>query len=311
LAVTALAGLVGTVLRVWPEHEQYVRERFTGCDERHLVVCDGIARRICAIIAADPEDAIRNYRWTCEMMLEEEYFFRRTGSYRHTSFAEVRARVYDDAEFMRRYSDGLLLSQVLWSNHAHSLQTYETDFLANLDAHGDLLEVGPGHGLLLALAAERCRGKLVGWDISPGSVVAARRALLAMGVPEVQLECRDLLTAPVTAEFDAVVASELLEHLEEPAVALRRLGALTRPGGRLFLNIPVNSPAPDHITLWRTPEEIEALLAMEGLETEAMHTFPMTGKSLTQARADGLSVSCVAICRKPPRDASACEKTRR
>ncbi|MEK8173425.1 hypothetical protein NKH77_44465 [Streptomyces sp. M19] len=34
------------------------------------------------------------------MMLEEEYRFRRTGRYRHTSFAQAKALVYDDAAFM-------------------------------------------------------------------------------------------------------------------------------------------------------------------------------------------------------------------
>ncbi|MEK8173426.1 class I SAM-dependent methyltransferase [Streptomyces sp. M19] len=105
-----------------------------------------------------------------------------------------------------------------------------------------MLEVGPGHGLLLALAAERQRGSVVGWDVSATSLVATRRALEAMGARSVRLVHRDLLRAGVDGSFDAVVASELLEHLDRPHEALERLHALLRPGGHLFLNIPVNSP---------------------------------------------------------------------
>ncbi len=72
-----------------------------------------------------------------------------------------------------------------------------------------------------------------------------------------------------------------------------------RPGGRLFLNIPVNSPAPDHIYLWRDPEEIRAMIIDHGYEIESFSALPPTGKTLEQAKKFNLDISCIAIARKP------------
>lgn len=294
----ALDRLVARLLDLWPEHRPYVEQRFAAADPEHLATCELVADRIWKIIGGDPDTALHNYRWTCRMMLDEEYHFRRTGRYRHTSFEQVRSEVYDDAGFMARYTDGLLLSQLLWSNHTRSLHAYRTTFLAGLDPDAELLEVGPGHGLLIGLAAERQRGAVTGWDISATSLAMTARALRAMGAPPVRLEHRDVLDAPPRQRFDAVVASELLEHLERPDQALGRLRAVTRPGGRLFLNVPVNSPAPDHITLWRAPEQIHDLVRAAGLRIEHAWSFPMTGKTTEQARKDDLTMSCVIICRR-------------
>ncbi len=216
----------------------------------------------------------------------------------HSSLSEVRAAVYDDAEFMSRYTDGLLISQLLWANHAGSIASYRADFLTRLRPDSELLEVGPGHGLLLALAAAVIAVPVTGWDISAASIAATRDALKAIGAQPVLLRNVDIMEAPTAARFDAVVASELLEHLEDPTAALLRLQELTRPGGFLFLNIPVNSPAPDNIFMWTTPEEILEFAASTGLSILAAHVFPPTGKTEAQARSARMTMSCVVICQR-------------
>lgn len=40
-------------------------------------------------------------------------------------------------------------------------------------------------------------------------------------------------------EFDAVISTQVLEHLPEPAAALREMHRIVRPGGRLFLSAPL------------------------------------------------------------------------
>jgi 2-polyprenyl-3-methyl-5-hydroxy-6-metoxy-1,4-benzoquinol methylase len=295
--------IVARTLRAWPEHERFLVQRFAGPADGHTGFCEQVADRILRIIDDRVDEALDNYRWTCQMMLEEEYAFRRTGRYRHACFADARAAVYDNDAFMARYTDGLLLSQLLWANHAAAIESYWTHFLPRLDPGVDLLEVGPGHGLLLAMAAERSPRTATGWDVSPTSLAMTRRALDAMGVGTVRLDRVDLLDASASGQFDAIVASELLEHLDRPAAALDKLRQATRAGGRLFLNIPVNSPAPDHIYLWRTPEEVVDFVRAAGLDIVAARAYPMTGKTEAQARAQALTMSCVVICVRPADEA--------
>lgn len=294
---TPVRVLAGNVARIWPEHEGHILRRFGGNDD--AATTEMVAEMILRILGSRLEEAIENYRWTCEIMLAHEYEFAYSGKYANSSFSDVRAAVYDDPGFMARYTDGLLISQLLWANHSASIASYRADFLTRLRPESELLEVGPGHGLLLALAAADRAVPVTGWDISETSVAATRRALAAMDAGNVVLRAMDITRAPATARFDAVVASELLEHLEDPAAALGRLQEITRPGGILFLNIPVNSPAPDHIYLWTAPEEIMEFAVSTGLVILEAHTFPLTGKTEAQARASGMTMSCVVICQRP------------
>jgi 2-polyprenyl-3-methyl-5-hydroxy-6-metoxy-1,4-benzoquinol methylase len=291
--------IVARTLEIWPEHERFLIQRFTGPAEALADVCEQIAGRVLRIVAGREATAVANYRWTCQMLLKEEYMFRLTGHYRFSSFAEARVAVYDNETFMTRYADGLLLSQLLWANHTAAIASYRRAFLPLLDGSASLLEVGPGHGLLLAMAAERLPGTVTGWDVSEASLAQTQRALDAMGIAAARLGLVDVLEAPTSGQFDAVVASELLEHLEQPSAALRRLRQVTRAGGRLFLNIPVNSPAPDHIYLWRTPAEVLSFVADSGLGIIDAYVFPMTGKTVAQARAEALTLSCVVLCERP------------
>ncbi|MER7878906.1 class I SAM-dependent methyltransferase [Streptomyces solisilvae] len=292
----ALTRITERVLAGWPEHRDFLALRFSGCDAEHLAFCESVARSLLAIAGDGLDRYADGYRWTCERMLEEDYHFQLTGEYRYRTFREVQDGLGLDAAYMTRYTDGLLLSQLLWVNQARALHLYVTGFLGAVREGESLLEVGPGHGLLLALAVERARARITGWDVSDGSVASTREALARLGHTAC-LRRQDLHRAPATERFDHVVASELLEHVDEPEAALRRLRDLVRPGGRLFVNIPVNSPAPDHINLWRTPEEVSAYVREAGLEVLTEAVFPMTGCTEEEARATASTLSCVLICR--------------
>ena len=196
------------------------------------------------------------------MVLEEEIEFRRSGHYRLSTFAEAERTVYSNRDIMTRYMDGLLLSQVLWANHIALLDYYVRDFLGGASAVSSHLEVGPGHGLLLFLASRVISGCVTGWDVSDTSLQKTRAALDRLGARSgLRLEKRNLVAdEALTQPFDSVVISEVLEHLERPDTALATLRRRMSPGGRIFVNAPVNSPAIDHIYLFRTPEELVELV---------------------------------------------------
>ena len=74
--------------------------------------------------------------------------------------------------------------------------------------------------------------------------------------------------------FDSLVMSEILEHLEEPVAALRAARRVLRSGGLLFVNVPANSPAPDHLFLVESPEHAASLVQQAGFEIIEVQAFP-------------------------------------
>ena len=290
----ALSRAIEVQLRVWPEHEAFLELRFKHADL-------GFAERVAGLVARvtdSLEEVAADYRWLCDRMNEEELHFRRTNSYRLSTFADANREVYSNGEFMRRYMNGVLLSHIWWDNHARVIEYYANSFLpGNRDGYRHL-EIGPGHGLLLYLAASdpRC-ASASGWDVSETSIAATRSMLARLGVTRgVELTQRDLMDGRDSdARFDSIVISEVCEHLEDPRAALVKLSRHLAPGGRLFVNVPINSPAPDHIYLLRTPEEGVELVRSAGLSVVSTTLYPMTGLDERRARKLRATISCIVV----------------
>jgi 2-polyprenyl-3-methyl-5-hydroxy-6-metoxy-1,4-benzoquinol methylase len=75
--------------------------------------------------------------------------------------------------------------------------------------------------------------RLTGIDLREDALEEARRSF-----PQHQFLRQDLLTWSPEQRFDLVVASQVLEHLPDPAVFLCRLLDLTSPNGTLLLTVP-------------------------------------------------------------------------
>lgn len=295
-AFPALGALLARQLAVFPQHAGYLSRRFKDAPADHLALSEEIASQVLRIAGDDLDEFLRDYAWLSNVVLEEELHFRRTSHYRLSSFEEAARTIYSDPVYMRRYMNGLLASQVWWRNHTEVIGCYRDVYLASLPPGFRHLEIGPGHGLFLYQTAvdPKC-GSLTAWDISQTSLRNTREALDAMGVRRaVNLEARDLFEDP-RGEFDSITFSEVLEHLEQPLQALRVLRGLLAPGGRLFVNAPVNSPAPDHIYLFRAPEEILAMVESAGFKVVDSRFFATTGASLDQARRRALAISTAVI----------------
>lgn len=303
-----LERVVGEQLKAFPEHAGYLEKRFKDETPDALEFANTLAAMIERVCHGDLATVCGDYRWFSGILLEEEMFFRRNGRYRLSTFAQAAEEVYDNHEHMTRGMNGLLVSQLWWRNHTEVMRYFRDTFLGKAPDGFTHLEVGPGHGLLLALAASsgRC-ARAEGWDVSAASLTSTREALEGMGVPadKVTLKAVNIFDASdVTAQdlpeasFQSITFSEVLEHLEEPAQALRALARLLAPGGRIFVNAPVNSPAPEHIYLFRTPEEVEDMVRAAGLEIEDSLFAPCTGATLDRARRLNLTISTAVIARK-------------
>lgn len=292
-------AVVETVLAAWPEHGSYLAKSFAPRSPAQMAATETAAVAVRRLIAADGPRFARGYRWTCDRLREEELFFHREGRYRLSTFAEANAEVYSNPDYMGPYVDGLLLTQVLWFNHVATLEMF-LRVLENAPDGYDYLEVGPGHGLMVSFAAQAAKSAhMEAWDVSAVSLRETRAALDLLGVAKpVALTQTDILAAGAPARtFDLIVISEVLEHLEDPGAALRFLAAALSRGGRLFVNVPLNSPSPDHIYLFSTPAEIHALVEAAGLAIEEEELFATQGRSIDKALANKVSVSAGLVLR--------------
>ncbi len=308
-----LDDLIARVVARWPDHAGYIAKSFEDREAAVIAVSDELARVVLILgggMAGGIEGLIDDYRFLCEsILLPEELHFRRYGTYRLRAFADAERECYANAPFMDRYMNGLLVSNVLWSNHAHAFEAYVNGYLPRLPAGAAHLEIGPGHGLFLFFAARQARlARIEGWDVSPTSIGNTRSALDVLGVERpVDLKLVNLFDAPpaeAAGDFDGIVMSEILEHLEDPVAAMRAASRHLKPGGHLWVNVPANSPAPDHIFLVNGPEHAVTLVKDAGLEVVNSAAFPMSGATLEKATKRKLAISCVVLARKPSQPSS-------
>lgn len=125
-----------------------------------------------------------------------------------------------------------------------------SDFIRRLpkDPTASVLEIGCGTGATgaLALAQGRC-GHYAGVELFEGAAEEARKVLTE--VITGNIETLELNWQPST--FDALIFSEVLEHLVEPGRIVRELSRFVRPGGIVMASSP-------NISHWRVIRELAA-----------------------------------------------------
>jgi 2-polyprenyl-3-methyl-5-hydroxy-6-metoxy-1,4-benzoquinol methylase len=124
--------------------------------------------------------------------------------------------------------------------------------------HGCVVDIGCGPGFVLkALASSGTAKHLYGLDFSLSSIKRCREE-----IPLGRFMIGDIYhIACEDAVFDAVLCMETLEHLEQPAEALRELFRICRRGGHVIITIP-NGALDEyvgHLNFW-TEAEFSTLL---------------------------------------------------
>jgi SAM-dependent methyltransferase len=138
-----------------------------------------------------------------------------------------------------------------------------------------MLEVGSGQGDLSRELVERHPAmELLGVDLSETGVAIAKSK-----VPSGAFYQQDLLKALALPErylgwATHAVCSEVLEHIDEPKVALENIRRCLAPGGKLVVTVPAGpmSAFDKHIGHRRhfTPGELRALLEGAGLRVTSL-----------------------------------------
>jgi len=178
--------------------------------------------------------------------------------------------------------------------------------MARLAGGGELLDVG-----FAQLPNPHLRGsRVLGLDLSPPAATPPYDEVIAG-------DARDLAEVVGDRRFDAVLAGEVIEHLEDPYRFLRSCREVLRPGGRLILSTPNPLHLPvlacellgvrrffyteEHLH-YLLPRWVERMLKVSGLAIEGRHGvgFPLllAGRPALPAPAVA-SYQIVYVARRP------------
>jgi len=90
-----------------------------------------------------------------------------------------------------------------------------------------LLDVGCKYGAFCHEAMLRGATQVTGVDLDPATVAIARR-VAEFWDRKIELQCGDFFDLPEDGRFDTVLFLNMLHHVVDPVVALRKLATLTR-----------------------------------------------------------------------------------
>lgn len=146
-----------------------------------------------------------------------------------------------------------------------------------------ILDVGCGGGIVCEPLA-RMGAKVTGLDAGPENIEAARAHALESGL-DIEYVCTTV--EKHKGSYDAVLALEIIEHVDNPALFLQSLVRLCKPGGTIILSTLNRTPksfalgivAAEYILGWvprgthdwrkfKKPSEIAAML--EGAKVTGM-----------------------------------------
>jgi SAM-dependent methyltransferase len=132
-----------------------------------------------------------------------------------------------------------------------------------------VVDLGCGNGQLLSAILEQRRGlELCGIDLSESQIAQNERRM-----PDVRWSCADLdrpveLPVHLDTHFDAVVASEIIEHVDHPEVFLANARRLAANGGLLLLSTQSGPIRPTEVAVGHhrhfTAMEMRSLLERAG-----------------------------------------------
>lgn len=105
-------------------------------------------------------------------------------------------------------------------------------------------------------------------DFAHCSYVAQDHPLSTMAPPGVEVVRSDINSIPLDANsIDAILCSEVFEHIEDPYAAVSEMFRLLRPGGKLLLTVPAACrihPVPTHFWGGFAPDFFNVGLSRRG-----------------------------------------------
>lgn len=118
----------------------------------------------------------------------------------------------------------------------HRIMQYHAWFLERIEPESRVIDLGCGEGKMCSRLAEKA-SEVLGVDISERNIAVARERVQH---PAVRFECADITRLPLeTMDYDYIILSNVLEHIEDRISLLRAIQPLMQKGARLLLRVPM------------------------------------------------------------------------
>lgn len=249
-----------------PMHAKKLRKSYLEIDELYKENFELFFKRYEKVLAEsnlDLDYSINSYLRFCADMLNEQINFLTTGQYSNTSFDEVNRNVYNNPEVMNYHMHGLLVSQFLWLHHYKTLRFFSKEINHYAEDSKNILEVGGGHGLytnetLLSLKQGFTFDMV---DISESSI-SMSKALVQSNI--VNYHLTDIYAFTPLVKYDFIIMGEVLEHVEDPIMLMKKLNSLGTKDAKAFITTPCNAPSIDHIYLFKNSEDVKSIFRSSG-----------------------------------------------
>lgn len=251
---------------------------------------DNLDRRLNYLLSTGNtiEDIAQSYLNFCMYFLEERKYFVEHGQYRYSTYEEASV-LYEDREYMNNYMVGLALGLYMWQIQRVTMDFFRKKCSEDKHEGGAYLEVGPGHGEYLVTAFENMNfDSFYAVDISQSSVDITNSFLNYVyhdqpdNLNKILVERKDFFDLDDN-KYDAIVISEVIEHVVNPKDFLVQVKKLAKKDSFIYISTAINSPFPDHLYLFRSIEEVHKMIEEAGLIIVDEITSTSEGISLEKA----------------------------
>jgi 2-polyprenyl-3-methyl-5-hydroxy-6-metoxy-1,4-benzoquinol methylase len=285
-----LSTIIEKVEKLNPVHGKKLRDNLAGCDCAYLSHVERFLKKFSRYLRSlnkDIDFAVDCYLKVVSDMLYEQIRFLQTGEYSCTTFSDAYHRVYGNSEVMEYHTQGLLLSQILWKQH-YAMMSFFTQRLPDYkDSVKRYLEIGAGHGLY-ASEAIRALGNDIHvdvLDISPTAIALAKHFIDDDSVCYVE---KDIFSFQPDLPYDFITMGEVLEHVENPRFLLLKARELLHDRGVMYITVPANAPAIDHIFLFNTIADIRDIIVQS--EFTIINETSSCSENMPSGKAEKLKV---------------------
>ncbi|MCE7995957.1 MAG: class I SAM-dependent methyltransferase [Roseivirga sp.] len=278
-------------------HHKKLKARLRLDDQVYLARANEFVSKYERILDKDGLDmdyAVDKYLNMIEEMVYEQIQFVSSGRYRYSSFDEVNRLVYSNEEYMKPYIHGLLMSQFLWQHHYEIFDFFIERIKKHPSKINRYLEIGGGHGLFINWAYDLCsdgNNSFTCLDISQSSLDLCKNFNPGKKLNYVH---QDVFKHEPVEAYDFISMGEVLEHVEDPIALMQKLHALLTDDGTVFITVPTNAAAIDHIYLFRNAGEIIEVCEKAGFEV--VEDFSIYAEDVSVKKAEKFKVSMMYAC---------------